>query len=267
MKHLKTLCALIITIASVLSVHAEESTYTVQRGDTLYGIARKFSLSPQFLMELNDIEDPTVLQIGSTLRLTREEGNYDTYSVLRGDTLYSISRRHGIEIGELCSINGISSDILLKVGMVLKVPAPQATVAEPVKVSEKDVIDGKEGDTSSDGSLLWPHDGERFSLSGKLMGMEISGSEGDNVISVNSGNVVWVAPYRGYGRLVMVEGADNTIYAYGGNEETYVKVGDRVSPGTLLGKVGLHPIEKKAKVFFFVYKDGKPLDPVKAPRG
>jgi septal ring factor EnvC (AmiA/AmiB activator) len=106
-----------------------------------------------------------------------------------------------------------------------------------------------------------------MNLSGKLLGIEIIGTAGDDVVSVNTGNVVWVAPYRGYGRLVMVEGADNIIYAYGGNEETFVHVGDRVSPGTLLGKVGVHPIEKRAKVFFFVYKDGKPLDPLKAPRG
>lgn len=87
-----------------------------------------------------------------------------------------------------------------------------------------------------------------------MKGIEIQGNAGDDVVAVNSGNVVWVAPYRGYGRLVMVEGADDTIYAYGGNGETFVHVGDRVSPGTVLGKLGTHLIEKDAKVFFLSIK-------------
>ena len=65
----------------------------------------------------------------------------------------------------------------------------------------------------------------------------------------------------------MVETADHHIYAYGGNEETFVKVGDRVSPGTALGLMGINSIGRNAKAFFFVYKDGKPVDTDKAPRG
>ncbi|RKX91528.1 MAG: M23 family peptidase, partial [Spirochaetes bacterium] len=34
-----------------------------------------------------------------------------------------------------------------------------------------------------------------------------------------------------------------------------------------IGKMGIDPIEKSAKAYFFVYKEGKPVDPVKAPRG
>lgn len=86
-------------------------------------------------------------------------------------------------------------------------------------------------------------------------------------MSVSSGRVVWVAPYRGYGNLIMIESRDKLIFAYGGNEETLVAVGDIVKPGTKIGRMGIDPIEKNAKAYFFVYKEGKPVDPGKAPRG
>ncbi|MEA1911249.1 MAG: peptidoglycan DD-metalloendopeptidase family protein, partial [Spirochaetota bacterium] len=114
--------------------------------------------------------------------------------------------------------------------------------------------------------FFWPHSGERVSMRGKLRGEEILGNKGDEIVSVSTGKVVWVAPYRGYGRLIMVETNDHHIFAYGGNEETLVSVGDLVYPGTTLGLMGLNSIERNAKAFFFVYKDGKPVDTEKAPR-
>jgi len=131
--------------------------------------------------------------------------------------------------------------------------------AESTYVRYNEITDGK--------NILWPHAGKRSALDGKLQGTQILGSRGDQVVAVNGGEVVWVAPYRGYGTLVMVESKDHHIYAYGGNETTYVDVGQKISSGTVIGRVGINPIEKNAKVFFFVYKDGKPVDTASAPRG
>ena len=62
---------------------------------------------------------------------------------------------------------------------------------------------------------FWPHQGEQVSLNGKLVGKEIKGSTGDPVVSVSSGKVIWVAPYHGYGKIIMVEAPDKHIFAYG----------------------------------------------------
>jgi LysM repeat protein len=275
MKHNRLFFLTIAIFASSFWAQAQNQSYTVRPGDTLYSIARSFSLSPDALMMENGIKDPTTLQIGQKLMLPQIEKEYTIHEVARGDTLYGIAREYEVAIDRLCSINGISKDSLLKIGMELKVPiVSKLPVLEAGKEDDNghnDSVPPSSGDVTppSDytGVPLWPHAGSRKDLSGKLKGIEIQGNAGDDVVAVNSGNVVWVAPYRGYGRLVMVEGADDTIYAYGGNGETFVHVGDRVSPGTVLGKLGTHLIEKDAKVFFFVYKDGKPLDPAKAPRG
>jgi len=53
----------------VEDARGEVGTYTVVSGDTIYGIARKMGCSPNDLMSLNGISDPTTLQVGATLRI------------------------------------------------------------------------------------------------------------------------------------------------------------------------------------------------------
>ncbi|MHB1345135.1 MAG: LysM peptidoglycan-binding domain-containing protein [Thermoleophilia bacterium] len=49
-----------------------EQTYRVEAGDTPYDIARRFGVSTQRLMEVNDITDPTDLRVGAVLRIPSE---------------------------------------------------------------------------------------------------------------------------------------------------------------------------------------------------
>lgn len=46
-----------------------EKTYTVQKGDTLYGISRKFKTNVQDLVRLNEIKNPSLISVGQKLKL------------------------------------------------------------------------------------------------------------------------------------------------------------------------------------------------------
>jgi murein DD-endopeptidase MepM/ murein hydrolase activator NlpD len=269
---------LILFTLGAASVSSTPITVTVEKGDTLYSIGREYHVSVQQLLELNGILNPRNLRSGIRIVIPQ------THVVKRGDTLYGISKTYGITVAELCEYNGIDENKPIKVDQVLRIPSSPENISEPQRVLERtaSAANGKEDEMDrtvqevryeklaqedSDPSLLWPHSGKRKKLTGKLKGTQIEGEEGDRVIAVSSGKVVWVAPYRGYGELVMVEHGDGHIFAYGGNAETFVAVGDSVSAGTVIGSLGINPIERNAKVFFFVYKNGKPVDPEKAPRG
>ena len=103
-------------------------------------------------------------------------------------------------------------------------------------------------------------------MSGKLKGTMISANKDAIVHSVSTGKVVYEGQYRGMGRVIYVESANGYIYIYGGNEDTMVKTGDMVKPGTELG-IPLENMETgKSVVYFLVYKDGNPVDERKAPR-
>lgn len=96
--------------------------YIVQKGDTLYSIARQFNTTVQDLKRLNNLTSDT-LSIGTRLIINEIiETPTNTYIVQRGDTLYGIANKFNITIQELKRINNLSTDILA-IGQQLLIPS------------------------------------------------------------------------------------------------------------------------------------------------
>ncbi len=101
--------------------------YTVKKGDTLYGIARMYKTSVQELVKLNNLVNSD-LSIGQILKIpemynSEEEINlpeYINYTVRKGDTLYSISKKYGITPDLIIKDNSLSNNNLT-IGEVLKI--------------------------------------------------------------------------------------------------------------------------------------------------
>lgn len=92
-------------------------TYTVQPGDTLYGIAKQFGTSVDDIKKLNNLSSNTI-SIGQVLKI-QEDTSPLTYTVQKGDTLYSISKKFDIPVLDIMQINNITSTVL-QIGQVLK---------------------------------------------------------------------------------------------------------------------------------------------------
>lgn len=232
-----------------------EYIHLIKKGETIYNISRRYNISAEKLLEINKIEDPTNLKIGTPLLIP------SVYVVEKGDTFYSIAKKHNTTVSHLMEINNLDRDYLLKAGDHLILPQEHnETQSEVQSVALKKEETDKQ-------TPFWPHHGTRTIKSGKLSGAEIQGEKGDSVVSVTTGQVVWAGPYRGFGKVVLVKSAEGYIYLYGGNDTILVRVGDFVNPGMEIGKLGINPHEDKPILFFSVFKDGKPVDPEKAPRG
>lgn len=94
-------------------------TYTVQRGDTLYNIARNYGLTVDELKALNNLTS-NELYIGQVLQVKPIQGN--TYVVQRGDTLYSIARKYSVSVNDLKEVNNLNTNILY-IGQELLIPS------------------------------------------------------------------------------------------------------------------------------------------------
>lgn len=97
------------------------NTYVVQRGDSLYSIARDYGVSVERLREENGLTTD-VLTIGQVLTIP-SVGNNTTnlYVVQRGDSLWSIANRFGVSINAIRMINNLTSDVL-SIGQTLIIP-------------------------------------------------------------------------------------------------------------------------------------------------
>ena len=121
-------------------------TYTVQAGDTLYGIARRSGMSLNTLLSLNGLSQSSVIRPGQTLKLSgasnatvaspvsykstaSSASTSGTYTVKAGDTLYRIAYNHGISLTTLLSINGLSETSTILPGQQLVVSGSAKTTA------------------------------------------------------------------------------------------------------------------------------------------
>ena len=156
LKQLNNLTSNNLYIGQVLQVREvpsteDTSTYIVKKGDTLYALAAQFDTSVNAIKDLNNLTSNT-LYIGQELLIPsaypddefpsaddnlpeelpddmEENGmefpngeiEYDTYTVVRGDSLWSISRKYNIPVEELIRINNLTNNTI-KIGDTLLVP-------------------------------------------------------------------------------------------------------------------------------------------------
>ncbi|MDR2785748.1 MAG: M23 family metallopeptidase [Treponema sp.] len=285
---------------------AQETVHIIQKGETIYSIARNYGADIQGILSLNGIQDPRKIQAGQRIRIpggSKEAGQgaassgaaYIEYRAVRGDSLFGIARKHDVTLQELRAANGLREDYVLKAGDRLKIPrrgeTPPALAADvPSKAGAAPDGGGIESGVSvlnsgaaggtgiqpaarqtapavSGGQTVWPVRVKELAyMTGKLYGVAILGERSESVKSLSQGTVISAGPYRGFGKVAIVQMTGGYLYVYGGCESLSVKEGDRVAPGTELGRLGLDGVTSKPQLFLMVYKNNAPIDPAKAPR-
>jgi murein DD-endopeptidase MepM/ murein hydrolase activator NlpD len=239
---------------------ADGKPYTVVKGDTLYAISRNLQVPAAILQSFNGITDPAKLRPGMVLKVP------SVHDVKKGDTLYGIARQAGVPLNELLDLNGLKASSLIKSGDRLYLPAgARSTIAT---AAAKDVDPSKPHPAG--GTMMWPHAGTRAPFqgrvlgSGSLRGISFAGDRGDPVFSATSGEVKWAAPYFIYGKTVLIKTSDGHLLLYAGNEELLVRVGDLVTPGMEIARLGASPQGDGARLIFSVHgRSGEYVDPEK----
>ncbi len=333
MKRCFTTTLILVLALLATSASAENILkHTLEKGETLYSVSRKYKVSYEALASANGITDPTKLKVGTVLIIP------SVHVVEKGETLFGLARQYGISVGDLLAANKLSQGYVLKIGDVLVVPAaapaadsavqpvpapasttatvaknapapaastttipapakPAATAAtattlaagsktspattttiaahatttvakqapstatsipmpEPVKLQEREV----------DMKLGWPVPGKALYLDGKLEGVMIRVKPGEITKAIASGTVVSAGPSRGFNQVAFVQAKSGYVYVYGGNESLTVKTGDQVASGKEIGKIGLDAKDGSPIAYFFVFRNGQPIDPALAPR-
>lgn len=114
----------------VSTYHLVYTTYIIQKGDTIFTIARSQGATVQQVIQANNLTNPSLLYAGHTLRIPhwvkKPAATYRTvytdYVVQAGDTLSQIAYRHGATLDQLIRANRLSNPNLIYVGQVLRIP-------------------------------------------------------------------------------------------------------------------------------------------------
>ena len=171
-------------------------SYTVEKGDTLYGISRRYGVSIDSLCGWNGIDKTEVLRVGQVLAIptntpepSREqvsEKKYEIYKIKKGDTLYRLAMDYGLRVDQLINYNALDASVVLQIGQEIRIPVSQSEIelASLPNLPAKDPRSYSE--KKGDPSLQWPvKNPEVTYMAGKVGGVCLSAKKNENVTAIH----------------------------------------------------------------------------------
>ena len=269
----------------VMASAAPGSTYTVQKGDTLFAIAFANGIDYRDLAAWNELPSPDVIRVGQVLRLTPPmpglpntsgvqilsvKTNEPESRVLAEIPLFTQPQAQRMPWSEAnwAHLNAESPKSAAKNEAAKAAaeqdkpaggePAMPATEARPAAGARAELSIAAAG-------WLWPATGAllgRFGDEGGK-GVDLAGERGAPIVAAAPGKVVYSGSgLRGYGQLVIIKHANEYLSAYAHNQKILVREGEQVSAGQKIGEMGDSDADR-VKLHFEIRQFGKPLDPLK----
>jgi len=230
--------------AETNSASAFTAEHKVSWGETLFSLARKYSISVDTLLKANLLSKNYVLKAGDTLKVPVLSVERDALLAAEDAAVGNAPAENG----------GGGAQNFEDKSLLSEIPMP-----EEREENAKNAVEVP--------NVKWPVQArEAAKMTGKISGVILTGERSEKVRSLAAGEVVSAGPYRGFGRVAVVKNSAGYIYVYGGCESLSVKPGDQVSSGEELGRLGVDAVSGKPSLFLMVYLNDTPIDPEKAPR-
>lgn len=132
--------------------NAEPIVYTVKAGDNLWNISRKYGVSVEVIIDVNNFRDKDFLSLGQKLEIPaigggvsdsnkKQEPTIITYTVVKGDNLWSISQRFDVKMTSIISTNNLKEISRLSIGQKLKLPITNMNIAKAEGYSQDAAVE------------------------------------------------------------------------------------------------------------------------------
>ena len=269
--------------------------YQAQDGDSVYSIADKFGIQPDYVLANNaELAATGFLSLGQSIIIPA--GNGILHEVRYGETLSDIASRYDVDMEAIVGFagNGIADPNSLVETQTVFVPGatilpaapfedPAAEEETPTEEASEDATDGSAGEDtgggdvspgivaggpSSGSGLIWPLGGPVSSPygPGHPLGIDIDGFylQGAAVAAATSGVVLFAGGNAccSYGLYVVIvsDSGIETLYAH--LNSIYVSQGEYVSQGQAIGVVGSTGYSTGTHLHFEVIDNGVRQNPI-----
>jgi len=255
--------------------------YTVKEGDTLFGVARRFSIDPRSLANLNDIPLETRVKPGQRLALPSLVKDKGQNTAARGDRPEGLAEAAAEMATAMPYARPVHVPPATPPTSYPKPPlsktdeAGERTAAEPLPprpetppASDSEVV------ALGKGKFAWPVKGEILSAYGpkgagqRNDGVNIAATTGDSVKAAAAGTVVYAGnSIPAFGNLVLVKHPGGWATLYGNLGKITVKNNAAVTQGQEVGTAGISGSVDKPQVHFEIryapnpHDKAKPYDP------
>ncbi|PIT16467.1 peptidoglycan DD-metalloendopeptidase family protein [Snodgrassella alvi] len=222
-------------------VDINAATHTVQRGDTVFNISKRYQITQDNLRSWNNIIDNNI-KLGQVLRV--KPAGYVAPAGSRNTTTTVTTPVNTPNVTTTTSTTTTTT------------PSSSTTVSTSKTISAGGVrsVNGIEWQRPTAGSILQ-------SYGGSSKGIDYGGSAGQSVVAAASGKVVYAGNgLRGYGNLIIVQHNQTYLTAYGNNQSILVKEGQQVKRGQQIATMG-NTDAKRTQLHFELRENGQPQDP------
>lgn len=252
-------------------VKEDRNNYTVQKGDTLMGIALDFGQNYRDLVVWNNLADPNDIKAGQVLRVVppAQLAGAQTSPVAMPETRPApVPRKTGPRADKRPYTEATLADAQKGENNGKPDPKPAERPEPPVVAGATPaVVPGATVTATDDEKLswMWPADGKIIATfdEGKNKGIDIAGRAGQHVMAAGAGKVMYAGSgIRGYGNLVIVKHSNSLLSAYAHNRSIAVKEGQNVNKGQIIAEMGDSDTDS-VKLHFEIRQQGKPVDPSK----
>lgn len=231
-------------------------TYTVKKGDTVSGIAFRAGLRNfGTLLSVNDIGNARCVGTGTVLRIPSADGLL--YTVKKNETLAGIASAYKIPVTVLLDANDLTQETL-SVGQKLFIPGASLSTYELRKALGELFIYPIHGRlTSPFGYRSDPFTGAKSFHSG----IDLAAPTGTSVKVTLDGKVAETGVSRIFGNYIIVSHERGYQSLYGHLSAIYVKRGQSVTQGKIIGAVGSTGYSTGPHLHLSIYKNGRVINP------
>lgn len=246
--------------------------YTVKKGDTLTRIAQQFNAGYRDIADWNGIANPNDIKVGQLLRVIPPEGARAASVPI--DTGLEVSVVP-VETPKPAPAAAPAAELTPKASSSLK-RGPlgnkvayteqnwndmQRSDAAPAASGAPAADAARKPDAAATARFIWPTEGKLIrKFDSAYKGIDIAGQQGQPVVAVGDGTVLYAKGMRGYGNLVIIDHNEGLVSAYAHNKTILVKEGQTVTKGQRVAEMGDSDAES-VRLHFEIRQLGKPVDP------
>ena len=220
--------------------------YVVQAGDSASTIAAQFGISVNTILWENDLNAYSLIRPGNKLAILPTTGV--SHKVTRGETLAAIASRYGVEANLILETNKLASAAMLSIGQKLIIPGGKKTYyassASGRNVSGisviTDLLKPENLKSIASNKLAWPTVGARITqyFSWRHHAIDIANKIGTPIYATDAGVVEAAGWGAGYGNQIVIDHGGGRKSRYGHMSKFYVKKGNTVDKGEVIGLMG-----------------------------